>query len=729
MNTNEVNEILKELYQIDPGLKKMEAELKDIIQKLAGNRPESEADPQFKERLKKELLKKLKEEQKAPGGKKKLLPFRRVSLFRTTGITAAAALAILLGIQFFNVRDDGIYMAGEAAPEAVFSDTGVRLPGATAEAVPIESADTIETRDEESPVEIAEDNVPSSPAPTRTASEERKESTPVPAPVAETFEEADAGVSPAMEAEPMTLGMGAPAPSPQPLLNRLFSRAKTAERSDGLMDMEGDDLNGGFAGQEMFNTEEYSRIQENDFQLVINEPLSTFSIDVDTASYANVRRYLTNGSLPPADAVRIEELINYFDYDYPVPEAGGAPFSFNTEVTRCPWNQENLLLQVGLQGYEVSREAMPPSNLVFLLDVSGSMSDQNKLPLLKKSMALLIDTLNQDDRVAIVAYAGAAGLVLPPTKGDEKETILDAMDNLQAGGSTAGGQGIELAYKVALENLNPRGNNRVIIATDGDFNVGASSQGELTRMIEKKREQGIFLTVLGLGMGNYKDSRMESLADAGNGNYAYIDTLNEARKVLVNEMESTLLTIAKDVKIQIEFNPAAAASYRLIGYENRLLENRDFDDDTKDAGEIGAGHTVTALYEIIPTSEDQTNRDLRYQEMTVRTEAGDPEGFAGELGFIKFRYKAPDEDQSSLISAPVPLVIREFGQASANLRFAASVAEWGMILRGSDYLPEEPANETMDDLIYTARGALGQDPFGYRTEFMTLLDLTKVLIQ
>lgn len=464
-----------------------------------------------------------------------------------------------------------------------------------------------------------------------------------------------------------------------------------------------------------FNTEEYSRIYENAFYKPVDQPLSTFSIDVDTASYSNVRRFLNNGSLPYPDAVRIEELINYFDYDYPQPE-GSRPFSLNTELSACPWNDENMLLLVGLQGKSIEFEQIPESNIVFLIDSSGSMQDEGKLPLLKQAMAMLTEQLRPEDRISIVAYAGSAGLVLPPVSGNDKEAVFRALDNLEAGGSTAGGEGIELAYKIASDNLFKNGNNRIILATDGDFNVGASSEGELTRMIEEKREQGIFLTVLGFGMGNYKDSRMESLADKGNGNYAYIDTINEARKVLVEGLSGTMFTIASDVKIQIEFNPAYVGEYRLIGYENRVMDAQDFDDDKKDAGEIGAGHSVTALYEIVPANGVEPSV-LRYQERsTTESSAG-----SGELGYLKLRYKNPGEDQSILSEEPVSSMITD--KPSENLRFASAVAEWGMILRKSEHAPEA----SIERVIKTVQKSLGEDPYGYRAEFLTLLYKTRNL--
>jgi len=472
-----------------------------------------------------------------------------------------------------------------------------------------------------------------------------------------------------------------------------------------------------------FNTEQYDRIYENAFLDVLNNPLSTFSIDVDAASYSNIRRFINGGALPPADAVRIEELINYFTYDYPEPE-GEHPFSITTEISDCPWNDAHRLAHIGLQGKHIATEHLPPVNLVFLLDVSGSMQPANKLPLLKSAFKLLVSQLRPEDRVAITVYAGAAGLVLPSTPGDQKETILDAIDRLHSGGSTAGAAGIRLAYQVAKENFMPEGNNRVILATDGDFNVGVSSDGELVRMIEEKRDDGIFLTVLGFGQGNYKDSKMEKLADKGNGNYAYIDNLQEARKVLVSEMGGTLFTIAKDVKIQVEFNPAKVAAYRLIGYENRMLNKEDFNDDKKDAGELGAGHTVTALYEIIPagTAYDTAGIDpLKYQTSGVKPDAlQSPEIFT-----VKFRYKDPDGTESKLIVSPVVDENIDIAATSDNFRFSAAVAEFGMLLRSSEF----KGSATYEHAINMAKGAKGDDKHGYRREFIEMADAARLLSQ
>jgi Ca-activated chloride channel family protein len=470
------------------------------------------------------------------------------------------------------------------------------------------------------------------------------------------------------------------------------------------------------------NTEEYEGLDENTFQEASQNPLSTFSIDVDAASYANMRRFINNGSNPPKDAVRIEEMINYFNYDYEQP-TGKDPFSINTEVSQAPWNTKHQLVHIGLQGKIIPTENLPASNLVFLLDVSGSMFDQNKLPLLKSGLKMLVDQLREEDKVSIVVYAGAAGCVLPPTSGKEKDKIIDALQNLQAGGSTAGGAGIELAYKIAKENFMKEGNNRIILATDGDFNVGASSNEAMEDLIERKRKEGVFLTVLGFGMGNYKDSKMEILADKGNGNYAYIDNILEAKKVLVNEFGGTLFTIAKDVKIQVEFNPANVTAYRLIGYENRKLNNEDFNNDKKDAGELGSGHTVTALYEIIPKGVDSYFKpidNLKYQQNKPKTEKV---RYGDELLTVKFRYKAPDEEVSQLIVKTVENTVNRLDKTSDNFRWSAAVATYGMLLKDSDYL-EKGDYQLVTDL---AKSAKGKDENGYRIEFIKLVESSSML--
>jgi Ca-activated chloride channel family protein len=470
-----------------------------------------------------------------------------------------------------------------------------------------------------------------------------------------------------------------------------------------------------------FNTEGYASINENGFKNVKNNPLSTFSIDVDNASYSNIRRFINSGSLPPADAVRIEEMINYFKFNYPEPN-GEHPFSVYTELAICPWNKNHRLLQVGLRGKSIDKSTLPPSNLVFLIDVSGSMDDPNKLPLLKSAFGLLVNELRAQDHVAIVVYAGAAGLVLESTPGNRKETIMRAIDNLEAGGSTAGGAGLQLAYKEAEENFVEGGNNRIILATDGDFNVGESSNGGMERLVEEKREMGVFITVLGFGMGNYKDDKMEIIADKGNGNYAYIDNLQEARKVLVREFGGTLFTIAKDVKFQLEFNPSKIESYRLIGYENRLLNDEDFNNDTKDAGEMGSGHMVTALYELVPNGSGESLPSvdpLKYQAPKINRE----ENYSSEILTIKVRYKKPDGKTSMLLEKPVKGSADEIEDASDNLRFAASVAEFGMILRESEF----KGTSTLDSAAKLARSARGEDEEGYRGELIRLIETVKCM--
>jgi Ca-activated chloride channel family protein len=473
-----------------------------------------------------------------------------------------------------------------------------------------------------------------------------------------------------------------------------------------------------------YNTESYAGINENGYKDPLKAPYSTFSIDVDNASYSNVRRFINLGQEVPADAVRIEEMINYFKYDYPK-ATGEHPFSVYTETGICPWNKSHYLLHIGLRGKDIDKGELPPSNLVFLLDVSGSMDQPNKLPLLKSALKLLVNELRSQDRVAIVVYAGAAGVVLESTPGNHKETIMQALDNLQAGGSTAGGQGIMLAYKIAEKNFIREGNNRIILATDGDFNVGVSDNASMERLVEEKRGLGVYMTVLGFGMGNIKDDKMEIIADKGNGNYAYIDNIQEARRVLVQEFGGTLFTIAKDVKFQIEFNPAYVKSYRLVGYENRMLADEDFNDDTKDAGEMGAGHTVTALYEIIPAGSDETGLPivdpLRYQNDRNDKEVRSPLAEAPrELCNIKLRYKQPDGLTSRMFSKTVGTEIKNVGETTDRFRFSAAVASFGMILRNSSY----KGTATVTDVIALASNAKGNDPDGYRSEFVRLVQST-----
>ena len=471
------------------------------------------------------------------------------------------------------------------------------------------------------------------------------------------------------------------------------------------------------------DTEAYDRIYENPFLAVTQNPLSTFAVDVDTASYSNMRRFLKEGRLPAKDAVRIEELVNYFDYDYP-PPAGADPFAVRTLVSECPWNKKHRLLRIALKGKEVPAQERPSGNLVFLLDVSGSMNAPNKLPLLRRAMKLLVKKLDEKDRVAIVVYAGDSGVALPSTTcgGESKALIMAALDQLQAGGSTHGSAGIQLAYQVAQEHFIKGGINRVILATDGDFNIGVTDQGSLTRLIEEKAKSGVFLTVLGFGMGNLKDATMENLADKGNGSYAYLDNITEARKVLVEEMSGTLITIAKDVKIQVEFNPAVVGAYRLIGYENRLLRAEDFSDDTKDAGEIGAGHTVTALYELVPAGQPVNIPGvdpLKYQQAGSTTQAAE----SGEPATLKLRYKEPDGQASRLLTFTVKDEGGTLEGAPRDFKFAAAVAGFGMLLRDSKYKGEADYGRVID----LALSGKGEDPFGYRSEFITLVRNAKEL--
>ncbi len=472
-----------------------------------------------------------------------------------------------------------------------------------------------------------------------------------------------------------------------------------------------------------WNREAYDHIVDNPFRSVADHPLSTFSIDVDTASYANIRRLLNQGTLPPKGAVRIEEMINYFTYDYAGPKKGDKhPFAAHAAVAGCPWNAKHRLVRIAIKGREIAPEKRPSSNFVFLLDVSGSMRPANKLPLVKRAMKMLVERLGENDRIAITVYAGAAGLVLDSTTCDQKGKILSALDRLHAGGTTAGAAGIKLAYQVAAKNFIKGGVNRVILCTDGDFNVGITNQSELVRMIEDKAKTGVFLSVLGFGMGNYQDSRLEKLADKGNGNYAYIDTINEARKVLITQMSGTLVTIAKDVKIQIEFNPSRVAGYRLIGYENRILAKEDFKDDKKDAGEIGAGHTVTALYEVVPAGEKVETPavdPLKYQTPASLTEAAGSK----EMLTLKLRYKQPDGDKSTLMEYPVTDAGGRFDKASADFRFAAAVASFGMILRDSKY----KGAYTLEAVIELAQSSKGADKEGYRAEFIQLAKTAKTL--
>jgi len=468
------------------------------------------------------------------------------------------------------------------------------------------------------------------------------------------------------------------------------------------------------------NAETYKEIKENSFVAVAQQPVTTFSADVDRAAYANVRRIIGYGQIPPKDAVRIEEMVNYFDYDYPVPEEGSvSPLRVSPELAPAPWNPNHLLLRIGLQAKKIDLAQAPPSNIVFLIDVSGSMDEENKLPLLQSSFKLLLGQLRPDDKVAIVTYANGTKVALPSTRVKDKEKIIKVLDNLYASGGTSGGRGIQLAYEQAQKSFIKNGNNRIILATDGDFNIGINNTTDLEKFIEKQRESGIYMSVLGFGMGNYRDDMAETIADKGNGNYAYIDNITEAKKVLVNELSGTLFAVAKDVKLQLEFNPKYVKEYKLIGYENRMLANEDFTNDKKDAGEIGAGHMVTALYELVP-SDGKVAQSLRYQSQELNEK-----GKGNELGFLKIRYKDPKVKDAKSVEITEPLVFNKkaLKETSTDYRFAASVAEFGILLRDNS----NKANATYDQAIELAEGAIGKDPEGYRKEFVRLVKSVKML--
>ena len=468
------------------------------------------------------------------------------------------------------------------------------------------------------------------------------------------------------------------------------------------------------------NAETYKEIKENSFVVVAQQPVTTFSADVDRAAYANVRRIIGYGQIPPKDAVRIEEMVNYFDYDYPAPEEGSvSPLRVSPELAPAPWNPNHLLLRIGLQAKKIDLAQAPPSNIVFLIDVSGSMDEENKLPLLQSSFKLLLGQLRPDDKVAIVTYANGTKVALPSTSVKDKEKIIKVLDNLYASGGTSGGRGIQLAYEQAQKSFIKNGNNRIILATDGDFNIGINNTTDLEKFIEKQRESGIYMSVLGFGIGNYRDDMAETIADKGNGNYAYIDNITEAKKVLVNELSGTLFAVAKDVKLQLEFNPKYVKEYKLIGYENRMLANEDFTNDKKDAGEIGAGHTVTALYELVP-SDGKVAQSLRYQSQELNEK-----GKGNELGFLKIRYKDPKVKDAKSVEITEPLVFNKkaLKETSTDYRFAASVAEFGILLRDNS----NKANATYDQVIELAEGAIGKDPEGYRKEFVRLVKSVKML--
>lgn len=510
-----------------------------------------------------------------------------------------------------------------------------------------------------------------------------------------------------------------------------FRRGAGGKASGGVPNVDGVPLIGRFFRSESqtqpyedSGRDRFQDFKQNPIHITREAPVSTFSIDVDTASYSFLRASIQRNTLPPVDAVRVEELINYFPYNYEVPESKSEPFKTSVSVFPAPWNKDTKLIHIGIKGYELKGKEKPRSNLVFLIDTSGSMRPANKLPLVQNSMKLLLDSLRPDDTVAIVTYAGNAGIALEPTPVKNKQEIVDVLNDLHAGGSTAGAAGIKEAYKLAQKNFNEEGVNRVILATDGDFNVGITDHEELKNYIEGKRKTGIFLSVLGFGMGNYNDALMQTLAQNGNGTASYIDNLNEARKVMVEEASSTLFTIAKDVKIQVEFNPEKVAEYRLIGYETRLLKREDFNNDKVDAGDIGAGHTVTAIYEITPGESKARMADsLRYQKETPPPSAAPSKDHSNEYAFLKIRYKLPDSDSSNLITTPIDekLESREIGKISEEARFATAVAAYGQLLRGDASLK----SFTYDNVIKLAESSKGEDPFGYRSEFISLIRLTK----
>jgi Ca-activated chloride channel family protein len=686
-----IHDILHDLYEVDPTLKKKEKELKKIIEKLISSKPSVVMDEEFKKTLKKKLLRQFNKETHPA-----IQWFHRhkVSIIIST---AAALFCAVVGFAVFiplwqaSRSDEIVHMYPPIEEHKLYSEETESVPPDQSKPEPVTESERDKSSTDKG--EGEKDTAKDTEEETYAVTEKKKEE-------AVTADKKEIS-------EFMSLGMleSARGAGSDESMDFMY-----IEQEEAMVEEGGTIVTG---SEEVWNTEEYDRIYENRFLKAIDNPLSTFSIDVDTASYANVRRFITDGRLPYPDAVRIEELINYFSYDYPQPE-GEHPFSFFTEISECPWNTKHRLVHIGIQGKQIPKEQLPPNNLVFLIDVSGSMNSLNKLPLLKEAFTLLVNEMRREDRIAIVVYAGAAGVVLPPTSGTDREVIIEALENLSAGGSTAGGQGIALAYETARKYYNPQGNNRVILATDGDFNVGPSSDAELVRLIEEKRNMGIFLTVLGFGMGNYKDSKMEKLADKGNGNYAYIDTISEAKKVLVNEMGSTLLTIAKDVKIQIEFNPARVDSYRLIGYENRVLAKEDFDDDEKDAGELGAGHSVTALYEVVPFHGDDGKAPLKYQETTISKDAY----ATAEIMTMKFRYKKPGADESILIEIPVQDHNKALASTSDNFRFSAAVAELGLLLRKSEY----KGNATYTQVLDLARGARGRDEYGYRAGFISLVE-------
>ena len=699
---DKIDEMMKDLNLLDSSMHENRGEMMKMIRELMESRPDTGFSSAFEKRLGKDLRERIalmESSRKEEGGRRPFFAGRKQLMGIAAAVIAAAAV-IPLGINFWkgqSGRDRYVYEIADDEKPQEYRISPDKKEKKIGEGIFYGRSGETGNRQEASKPHAVRDGysaaqrkgvVPGSPYVSRSVpSAERR--------------------SMAMEGEPVKM------------------KDKASVKKESMKQPDSDDVlmsekqDGKDSREREFNTDQYSLIYENDFLKSADNPLSTFSIDVDTASYANVRRFLAGRRLPPRDSVRIEEMINYFTYDYPVPDKG-SPFSITTEIGAAPWNKKNLLVHIGLKGREIPEQELPPSNLVFLIDVSGSMSAENKLGLIKKSFALLVRELPPASRVAIVVYAGATGLVLPSTPGEEKGKILAAIDKLEAGGPTAGSAGISLAYKVASDNFIKGGNNRIIIATDGDFNIGQSSNAELTRLIESRRDKGIFLTVLGFGMGNYKDSMLESLADKGNGNYAYIDSLQEAKKVMSTDLKATLFTIAKDVKLQVEFNPAVVESYRLIGYENRMLKKEDFNDDKKDAGELGSGHSVTALYEIVPVRERKDGAGgeaLRYQESKIKSGAY----ASGEIMTLKLRYKEPDGNTSKLIEKSVPYVIEK--KPSDNFVFSSAVAEWGLILRGSKYKGDASYGQVLE----LARKSLGKDRYGYREEFLRLVKASRGL--
>jgi Ca-activated chloride channel family protein len=680
-----IAKLLEELYLIDPSLRDEEEKLKKTIEELLSSKPEGKMDEAFEAELKEKLLAEFSKETER---KKAALPFLNRFIAKPAariGLGAAAAAAILVGVYLgLGSPWRGEVQVASAAKQS--TSIAFAPPKPEAQAAPAQQAEPQREYDRLQ-LPSAKDKLAKAVQDEALRQGLRAET------AAEAMPSAPA---------PKAMASGALA------MKKDKTEAEAAPAEEALANRYNQD----------FDTEGYDRIIETSFAKVLEEPLSTFSIDVDTASYANVRRFLNSGFLPPPDAVRIEELVNYFPYDYAGP-SGDESFAFDTELSACPWDPAHSLLRVALQAKRIAARDIPPCNLVFLIDVSGSMEDENKLPLLKESLKILARRMRQEDRIAIVVYAGSAGVALESTPGNKVDRIVKAIDGLESGGSTAGGEGIKLAYELAKKGFIPKGSNRVILATDGDFNVGASSDGELVRIIEEERKSGVFLSVLGFGMGNYQDSKMQKLADSGNGNYAYVDSLSEADKVLSKQMAGTLFTVAKDVKVQIEFNPARVGEYRLIGYEKRALAARDFADDTKDAGELGAGSSVTALYELIPPAGASSRGDLRYQSSGVTAEAAKSK----ELMTLKFRYKKPNGSASSLVEKPVEIAERPIKDCSADFRFAAAVAEWGLVLRDSAY----KGKASLDEAASLARGARGKDAEGYRAEFLELVELSKKL--